>query len=208
MTNNWRFVPKFDSTRRERLEQFNTFDKVMRIVSATTQVTGAWVYEGEDLGPSNCWRPVVSLNVTGEAFDAFFNSPGGYRAQYLDDPEHGQAANNRLLRLLEPRLTAAIVEECRESRLTRELLRKAFLANSAKIWPNEEELDPLALNIDLAVERWQQGCDCVVPKDAGLWAPEGSSLKVFGAFIDPYGNEIVSRKKILRRFDIHECGFS
>jgi hypothetical protein len=146
--------------------------------------------------------------VTAEAFDAFFNSPGGYRAQYLIDPDNGQAGNNRLLRLLEPKLTNAVVQECGESRLTRELLKKTFLANSAKIWPNEDELNPTEATIDLAVERWQQGCDWVMPKDAGLWAPEGSSLNVFGAFIDPYGNEIVSRKKILRRFDIHECGFS
>jgi hypothetical protein len=208
MTNNWKYMLNFDSARRARLEQFDTFDKVLGIVTATAQITGAWVCEGEDLGQSNCWRPVVALNVTAEAFDAFFNSPGGYRAQYLIDPDDGQAGNNRLLRLLEPKLTNAVAQECGESRLTRELLKKTFLANSAKIWPNEDELNPTEATIDLAVERWQQGCDWVMPKDAGLWAPEGSSLNVFGAFIDPYGNEIVSRKKILRRFDIHECGFS
>jgi hypothetical protein len=209
MTDAWNFVPDFDSARRERLEKFDTFDKVLQRLFLNVEVVAAHVCKGEELGPPDCWRPEAVLNVDNEAFDAFFNSPGGYRAQYLSDPDHGQAANGRLLRALEPSLTNEVVKRCGEKQLSREKVRNALLANSAKIWPDEEVLDFTEATIDLAVERWKQPCDWInAPKHAGLWAPEGTQLKVFGAFIDPWGNEVVSRRKIRRRFDIHECGFS
>jgi hypothetical protein len=101
MENDWKFVPLCDSARRQRIEAFDTFDKVLQAVCAEIQIVAAWICEGTDLGPKNCWRPVVQLDVGRKTFDAFFNSPGGYRAQYLLSPEIGQAANGRLLRLLE-----------------------------------------------------------------------------------------------------------
>ena len=149
------------------------------------------------------------MNVDSEAFDAFFNSPGGYRAQYLYDPDQGQTANNHVLRELEPELTNAVIKYCGERHPNREKVRHSLLANSAKIWPDEEALDFTEATIDLAIERWKQACDWInAPKDSGLWAPEGTRMKVFGAFIDPWGNEVVPRRKMHRRFDIHECGFS
>jgi hypothetical protein len=205
----WSFVEGFDSARRRRLERITSFDDVVQAISDSSQVQGAWLCEGEELGPIDCWRPVVRLDVEAEAFDVFFNGPAGYRAQYLASPDQGQAANALILRALEPGLTAAVAQRCGERRLSREGIRVAFLANSAKIWPDEDALDFVEATIDLAVETWKKPCDWIsAPAFAGLWAPQGTKLKVFGAFIDPYGNEVVSRKKVLRRFDIHECGFS
>lgn len=209
MTDAWNFVPTFDNARRARLEEFDSFEKVLRRLFLKIEIVAAHLREGEELGPPDCWRPEAVLVVDGEAFDAFFNSPGGYRAQYLSNPDHGQAANGRLLRELEPRVTNEVLKHCGEKQLTREKVRNALLANSAKIWPDEDALDFTEATIDLAVDRWKQSCDWInAPKHAGLWAPEGTRLKVFGAFIDPWGNEVVSCKKIRRRFDVHECGFS
>lgn len=209
MTHTWAFVSDFDSARRERLEKLDGFHKVLEIICRQAQVVDAYMCEGKELGPQNCWRPVVVMNVDRDGFDAFFNSPGGYRAQYLLDPDCGQAANGRLLRALEPQLTSAVVERCGENRLGRGRISSAFLANSAKIWPDEEQLNVANATIDLAIDRWKQPCAWInFPKNARLWAPEGTRLKAFGAFLDPWGNEVTSRKKIRRRFDIHECGFS
>lgn len=202
-------MQNFDGARRERLEKFDTFAKVMEIISERAHVVDGYLCEAKELGPSDCWRPVVVLSVEREAFDAFFNSPGGYRAQYLLDPDTGQAANNRLLRALEPYLTSAVAERCPEGRLGRGRIRDAFLANSAKIWPDEGELKVANATIDLAIALWKQPCEWIqFPMNGRLWAPEGTKLKAFGAFIDAWGNEVTSRKKIRRRFDIHECGFS
>lgn len=202
-------MPDFNSARRERLEKFDCFEKVFLQLYHTIEIVDAHVCESEELGVPDCCRPEIVLEVGSETFDAFFNSTGGYRAQYLSDPDHGQAANNQLLRKLEPILTNEVVKRRGEKHLSREEVCSALLANSAKIWPDEDELDFTEASIDLAVDRWKQPCDWInAPSDAGLWAPEGSRLKVFGAFIDPWGNEVVSRMKIRRRFDIYECGYS
>jgi hypothetical protein len=205
----WSFVPNFDASRRESLETFDTFDKVVEALRANLRIGGAWICEGRELGPNGCYRPSVELDVDSHIFDAFFNSPGGYRAQYLSSPELGQAANGKLMHLLEPQLSAAVNEQCGQYQLSPDWTRNSFLANSAKIWPDEDELDFIEATIDLAIPKWHQRCDWVnAPLHAGLWAPLGTRLMVFGAFIDPWGNEVVARSKIRRQFDIHECGFS
>lgn len=204
----WAFEPSFSTTRRAKLEAVKSFDEITQTVLASSEVTGAWVCEGTDLGPKDCYRPVVQITVPADVFDSFFNSPRGYRAMFLADPDEGQAANGKLLRALEPKLSAAVVEKCGEARLSRASIRNALLANSAKIWPDEESLEFRNATHDIAIPQWTS-CDWInAPAGAGLWAPEGTRLKVIGAFIDPWGNEVVSKKKIRRRFEIHECGFT
>ena len=209
METRWAFMPNFDPARRKRLEAFDTFEKVVEAIGTNCEIREALVQEGTDLGPQGCWRPSVKIIVDHEIFDAFFNSPGGYRAQYLASPENGQAANGKLLAYLEPQLSAAVLKQCGQSHLSQEWIQNSFLANSAKIWPDEEELNFIDATIDLQVDKWRKHCEWInAPSDAGLWAPIGTQLMAFGAFIDPWGNEVISRKKIRRRFDIHECGYS
>jgi hypothetical protein len=124
---------------------------VVDAVIASSQIDQAWICEGTELGPKNCFRPAVSLAVSADAFDAFFNSPGGYRAEYFASPERGQAANGSLFAELEPKLTRATIEQCGADRPSRDWIRNAFLANSAKIWPDEGELDFTAATLDLAI---------------------------------------------------------
>lgn len=189
--------------------QFDSFTKVTARVQANCSVLGAVVCEGTELGAKGCLRPSVQLSVGAEAYDAFFNSPGGYRAQYLEGPDVGQAANNALISLLEPRLSEAVTEDCGESRLRRDWIQHSFLANSAKIWIDEDEIDHINATNDLDISQWNHPCESIqAPPGIGLWAPRGTRLMVFGAFIDPWGNEVVPHRKIKRRFDIHMCGFS
>lgn len=115
----WAFAPNFDAERRRMLERLATFDDVIRAIRDRCQVTGAWLDEGIELGPPTCWRPTVALELPPEVFDAFFNAPAGYRAQYLASPEEGQSANGRILRTLEPTLTAAVIQHCGETRMDR-----------------------------------------------------------------------------------------
>jgi hypothetical protein len=205
----WRFVPSFDSERLKRLIAYDNFDRVVEAMISSLQVRGGSICEATDLGQSNCWRPVVSLGISPTAFDAFFNSPGGYRAQFLASPETSQAANGTLLRVLEPRLSAAVIADCGTSRLSAESIRRAFLANSAKIWPTEEELNFVDATLDLDIDKWRSGCESVnAPAGVGLWAPVGTALVAMGAFIDPSGNEVVANRNILRRFELHDCGFA
>jgi hypothetical protein len=205
----WRFVVSFDAERRERLTRFNTFSKVVDALMSSLTVNGGWICEATNLGPKNCWRPIASMTVSRDAFDAFFNSPGGYRAKFLESAESGQAANGTLLRLLEPSLSSAVLHDVGTDRLASDSIRSAFLANSAKIWPDESELDFVEATDDLAIGKWRIGCESVnAPSGVSLWAPEGTELLAIGAFIDPFGNEVVARRKVLRRFELHDCGFT
>jgi hypothetical protein len=94
----WILAPSFGRSRRERLEQFGSFDELVEIIRGKAQIVDAYICEGKELEPKACCRPAVSLTVEAGIFDAFFNSPEGYRAQYLRDPDRGQAANGKLLR--------------------------------------------------------------------------------------------------------------
>jgi len=209
MVSDWKFVASFDPERRKRLAAFDSFEKVIAAVTGSLEVTGGWICPATDLGQNNCWRPSVHLVVSPSAFDAFFNSPGGYRAAFLGSPEAGQAANGALLRVLEPALSAAVLADCGSSRLSAEWIRNAFLANSAKIWPNEDVLNFVKATYDLDIEKWKTGCESVnAPSGAAFWAPQGTHLTAIGAFIDSSGNEIVARRKIRRRFELHDCGFT
>ena len=208
MSDAWRFAAAFDPVRRDRLAAVDSFASVIRTLVNSLSVVGGWICEATDLG-SHCLRPVVSFTVSKEAFDVYFNSAVGYRAKFLESPEAGQAANGELLRVLEPQLTAAVLSDFGSAGLSQEWVRNAFLANSAKVWPDESELDFLEATADLAIAKWQSGCEHInAPLRANLWAPEGTSLLAIGAFIDSFGNEVVSRKKILRRFELHDCGFT
>ncbi len=209
MANEWQFTNGFDEVRRTQIVRFDSFAKVTAYVQANCTVLGACVCEGIDLGPKGCLRPSVQLSVGREAYDAFFNSPGGYRAQYLDGPDVGQSANNALITLLEPTLTDAVIADCGEQRLSRGWIEHSFLANSAKIWIDEDEIDYIDATHDLDISRWASPCDAIqAPAGNGLWAPRGTRLMVFGAFMDPWGNEVVAHRKIKRRFEIHMCGYT
>lgn len=209
MSTGWGFVKAFDEVRRTQIIRFDTFAKVVECIRKNCSVLGACVCEETNLGPRNCLRPTVQLSVGAQAYDAFFNSPGGYRAQYLESPDIGQASNNALITLLEPMLTAAVIADCGEQRLSRRVIQYSFLANSAKIWIDEDEINMVDATDDLDIRQWDNPCDHIqAPPRIGLWAPRGTQLMVFGAFIDPWGNEVVPSRKIARRIDIHKCGYS
>ena|SRR5690242_15217329 len=186
-----------------------SFAQVVDAITMSVNIIGGWICEATNLGPRDCLRPIVGLIVSADTFDAFFNSANGYRAKFLERPEVGQAANGTLLRVLEPQLTMAVLNDCGSDRLSAERVRTSFLANSAKVWPDESELDFLQATHDLAIEKWQTGCEHVnAPQGANLWAPRGTALLAIGAFVDAFGNEVVARPKILRRFELHDCGFT
>ena len=84
------------SERRDRLRVPFDFKSLIRdIQSETTNVC----YEAEKgtHEAKGWWRPVFRFEVTEKTFDCFFNSPYGYRAQYLTNPEAGQRSNTILI---------------------------------------------------------------------------------------------------------------
>lgn len=207
-TDLWKFVPEFDSARRERLSAFSDFSQVIALVQRSIKNIHLEPCHGRDPELQACVQPVFTLDVSEEAFDAFFNSPAGYRACYLQDANLGLAANLALV--------AAIVEQLlgiARSLWIAELasidVRASLLATSCKLWPHEDDLPFQSLTSDLAIEAWVEAEASGEEKAKwGLCAPRGTRLQVKGALLDVQGNEVVPRKKVLRRYEIQRLGFS
>ncbi len=207
MSNAWVFCPGFPDSRRHELEAVTSFDEIIELMVRRIRDVEVTADPGRDLGLEGCLRPVLTFAAPG-TFDAFFNSAAGYRGQFWQDPDQGQAANGRLIRSLMEALLAAIAA-ADLPRLRSINLEASLRAASAKIWVNEEDFPLESPTRDLAVEPWASAAKRGV-KDAkhGICAPANARISVFGAFLDSHGHERVHRDKIRRRFHIHEYGFS
>jgi hypothetical protein len=189
------------------LEAVASFDEVMDLVANMIQNIRAIDEPGRAPGMEGCVRPILTITAPG-AFDAFFNAAAGYRGQFWQDPEGGQAANGRIIRHLMNPLVAAI-EAANLERLRSIDPRTSLSAVSAKIWIHEDDFPFDALTRDLAVEPWYSAANRGVNQARhGVCAPADARIRVFGAWIDKHGHERVHRDKILRRSELHEYGFS
>ena len=198
----------FAPERHARLMSVRRFSEVVSLIKSS--ITGIQVEScyGCDKELKECIQPIFSISISGEAFDAFHNSPAGYRGQYLRSPNLGLTANLELIAELENELVNAAVHACIPELQTISI-RKSISASSCKVWVHESDFPFQCLTIDLAVATWAAAAAAGQEKAKwALCAPTGSRIQVKGALLDPTGNEVVPWKKILRRFEIHHLGFS
>jgi hypothetical protein len=200
------FAPEFATARRWRLESFRSFGEVVAAVQASITRIEATKKPGNDDGLTDCWQPVFTLYIDRESFDAFYNAPCGYRAQYARDPDAGLAANGFLISKLAP----VLLDEVKSNQDLAELpVRRSLEAASAKVWPLEDDLAFSRFERHLSVPRWVAAADGGSEKARmGLVAPEANLLEVKGGLLDAYKNERVPASKVRRRHHIHEFGFS
>lgn len=202
----WIFAPRFDRARREQLESISSFEDITETIYRQIYNILVKVDPGRDPGLVHCLRPIIVFDVEPDTFDAFFNSPVGYRAQFLADPCMGQAANCRLIHRLLPKFVNALTKA---SGLSKHQFELSLIALSSKIWVYEDEFPFSNVTEDLAVDVWVAEAKAGHQKAKwGLCAPTGSKLEVKGAFLDPAENEVVQNRKIGRRFEIAKYGFS
>jgi hypothetical protein len=205
----WRFDPQFDSARRARLEACPNFEQITeRMVAEMTQVRFS-IARGTGVGLKSCLRPEFTFMVDPQTHDDFFNGPVGYRAQYLQDAELGDAANRRLLNKLRERLLKLAGPYHGPHEMHENDLCSSLEGLSAKIWIDESNFPFTAPSRDLSVEIWIASARLRIPEARwGLCAPAGKALQIKGVFMDTWGNEIVPRDKIGRRYRIQACGFT
>lgn len=144
------FSPSFDNVRRSRLERIDSFDDVIARVQSAIRRIASRKKLGENGGLTDCWQPVFTLFIDRESFDAFFNAPCGYRAQYAWDADLGLAANSRLIGQLTDRL---LEQAAVDSELTGSPVQLSLEAASAKIWPLEDDLEFTRFRRDLCACR-------------------------------------------------------
>jgi len=205
----WKFSPQLDEERRARLESVVSFESILDRIAEEIRDIRLNVCHGKDPGLTDSRRPVFSFEVNQDTFDAFFNIPVGYRAQYLLDPEAGQAANGHLVRRLAGKLIAVVPNANADPELLQSEVEMSLLAASAKVWVHEDYFPFQSLTVDLAVATWLAEAKAGIQKAKwGLCAPRCSMLQIKGAFIDHWGNEVVPNNKIGRRLEIQKYGFS
>jgi hypothetical protein len=220
----WSFSSTIDKDRKSALESVSNFGVVVDRIVAEATITRFSVCRGKASYLKNCYRPHFELKLSVETADLFFNSPNGYRAQYLADPDEGQKQNGRLLGALTDKLLAFASENPAKYQLVESQIRLALLAGSAKIWLTEalfkfdheliEEV-PVPLwrrNALAAIEAYKNG-ERPQPEQQekaiwGLRAPRVNSLDVKGGFLNPEWSEVVPYDKLARRFEIHDYGYT
>lgn len=207
-TNLWIFSESFNEERRAKLASVGSFDDVIYLIENSIHSIHVASCRGRSEGLEAYVQPVFTASISEEAFDSFFNAPVGYRARYLHDPHLGLAANLALIGALEGRLQAAATH-AHIPELDTIDVRRSIQAASCKVWVHEEDFPFGSLTVDLAVEPWVAAA-AAGNKLAkwGLCAPVGTRIQIKGALLSPLGNEAVPRKKVLRRFEIHQYGFS
>ncbi len=206
MSTSWTFESGFPDARCRALKAVPSFDAIIDLVANDMRAISVSDEDGYAPGMQGAVRPVLTFEAP-LAFDAFFNSPAGYRGQYWQDPDLGQAANSRIIRRLMDSLMAEI-KTANRPRLRTINVKSSLSAMSAKIWIHEDDF-PVSPTRDLRVEPWASAAKRGVKlAKSGVCAPAKGRIQVFGAFVDAYGHERVPHDKIRRRFDLHEYGFS
>lgn len=221
----WTFSSQFDAHRRAELEAVSDFDAIIDCIVSEATLSKFEVCRGKEGSIKGCLRPQFELAVSAGTADLFFNSPVGYRAQYLMDPDEGQRQNGRLLRALRNKLIAFASSEQSKHPMTAKDIEFSLLACSAKIWLPEASF---SFNHDLIEEIpvpiWRQNALSALEaygrrerpepekKEKAIWglrAPRVSAIDVKGAFLTPSDKaEVVPLDKITRRCDIRCYGYA
>lgn len=177
------------------------------------------------------WRAVFGFSVQMPTYDAFFNGPTGYRAQFCNDPIRGLHKNRQCVDTLTPLLLDFARRSDSVSVKDLSKIDASLRCRSAKIWIDESAEDctlnhsivaDQLVSIDVPpwvqaaeeaereIKTWQETCPRAKQQALyGVQAPEGTRLKVFGGFIEETNYmELVVSSKRRRHQQIRLYGFS
>lgn len=118
----WNFTDFVPKERREKMLALASFDEVIEQVTAGSV---DW-FEFEPRRNSEYRRIFFRLRVGKTAYDAFFNSPVGYRAQYCMGVENGLKQNRRLIEAVTPLCLQSIKEKSEEEYPREKVLAVTF----------------------------------------------------------------------------------
>jgi len=197
---NWKFTSEVNSGRAARLLQLSSFDDVINLI-VCCEIEPMW-WEPATAGHlAGCNRASFKMTVSEHAYDAFFNSPVGYRGQFALGEYVGEVANRKLINSLLPKLISAV--SLNQKTLP---IHESLMGNQAKIWIVESEVEEQLGNKTPSIdyEQWEfNEHDC-----QGLRAPIGTKLELKGAWINSDGKEIENHYKRSRSSNIYRTGDS
>lgn len=197
----WQFAPHVPRDRVDHLLSLTDFGAVLAALQCAHVEAFVWerAIKPHLLG---CCRAAFRLRVSAQAYDAFFNSPVGYRAQYAASVAAGESANRQLLLHLQERL---LQRAAQQSEVTLATVAASLAGAQAKIWIDEQEVEQQlgASEADLIFPKWGHEL-----QGAGLLAPVGRLLEVKGGWLSANGAEVLNPEKALRGAQIRDEGFS
>ncbi len=213
-------VERVPPARQALLQQPITFDLLVRRMCAEVRNV-RYKREPGTHEAKGSWRPVIRFDVERDSFDQFFNSPYGYRGQFLSAPQTGSTANAHALSII----AVTLVNHANLEPPLAEQAQRSLLSQHAKLWIDEGQHEPATpdLIVQVAVRTWQAAAvaararldahdPTLTPKEIdrifGVRAPEGVTLKAMGAWVGADGSLIVVPSKLTRAEDIHAYGVS
>jgi len=213
----WDFTGLVSAERRTRLLGLNCFEDVLKQVISTSTILKYQAEHFKDWRLKGCTRAEFLLSVDRDGYDAFFNSPIGYRAQYCLGLETGELANRQLIEALKPKLLA-FAEHITTAAFSLHRVRASLDAVDAKIWIDESESaifpsSDFQVEIDYGpwIERAKRADafqeDDFIKAMRGIRAPYGARLEVKGGWLDDSGFEKLDATKSHRSEQIATNGF-
>ena len=198
----WHFTSKVDSQRAAALYAWPSFDQIADAV-LDSSIDPLYWEDATALHLKGCNRACFEVRVAPDAYDAFFNSPHGYRGQYARSESAGELVNRRLLDALLPRLLLAADDH---PALADARVAKSLGGAQAKIWIVESAVDTQLLDPEPSIvfPAWEFNA----PNGQGLRAPRGSRLEVKGAWVDVSGCVVLNPTKTRRSSFIYQTGDS
>jgi hypothetical protein len=198
----WEFRGSVEGVRAARLSSYPTFDAVASLLAAPVVCGFLWErFSGAQI--SGCHRASFLIEVSSLAYDAFFNSPVGYRGQYARSLEAGEEANRKLIAQFEPQLLAYASVH---SSVSQESVAQSLRAAQAKVWIFEAEVESQLGETEpaIAYAPWEHSSESGV----GLLAPMGTRIEVKGGWLAADGSERINPVKVRRSDEIRLSGYS
>jgi hypothetical protein len=197
----WQFGSVFPRERAAALHEWAAFDAIVCAI-VLSAASGRFSWEpARDARLRPCHRASFVFDVPPNVYDAFFNSPHGYRAQYARGERIGEAANRMLLDQMEGTVTSHVFGSLGA---VHPHVLNSLHGDAAKIWIDELEVDEqLGDAPGLAYEPWVFDN----PDGQGLRAPVGTLLEIKGGWIEPGGTERLDPTKANRSYRLFKTGF-
>ena len=212
----WDFKSALSQERRDRLRSVRSFDEIVdRIVAGTVD---SFTAEERRRSPcQGCRRAFFTIRVSESDYDAFFNSPVGYRAQYCMSIARGEEQNRRLIEAVTP-MCLQFATGTSEHGFPIEMVGASLGCTDAKAWiPERDRLDVSEVQIDYgpwlakalaATEGGPRDQAARSNAEVGVLAPIGSHLEVKGGWLTAGGSEWRDPCKAQRGEEIRDYGYT
>jgi hypothetical protein len=204
----WQFAESIPQNRANDLHSWTSFEEIAELVATGEILRFTWSPFKEERWLQGCRRASFVLKLPPRIYDAFFNSPNGYRAQYAHSVDRGAAANRSLLALLKRRLLAheQVKQAVAGGEVETDHLEASLRATDAKLWIVEDERTMRhvsALGNEILYPVW-----AMAHISKGQRAPQGTLLNIKGGWLDAAGREHRDDWKAYRDEDIHCTGWT